>query len=106
MTPDETKTATPLPPVRSEPLLAVPYRSVVELCADHPNLAEYIRQMEDELAEAKRNRKVRLTCRDCGADGPLIGDLCAGCSDAAETEDDDTANAAGQTPAARTGERE
>ena len=71
-------------------MLAAPYRSVVELCADHPNLAEYIRQMEDELAEAKRNRKARLTCRDCGADGPLHGDLCAGCSDSAEN--DDTAN--------------
>ena len=44
-----------LPPVRSEPLLAVPrYRSVVELCADNPNLAEYIRQMENELAQLKR----------------------------------------------------
>ena len=71
---------------------------VTELCADHPNLAEYIRQMEDELAEAKRNRKARLTCRDCGADGPLIGDLCAGCSAAAESENDCTANAGVHTP--------
>jgi hypothetical protein len=30
--------------------------------------------------------KVKLTCRDCGAEGPLIGGLCAGCSDAAEDE--------------------
>ena len=72
-----------LPPVRSEPMLATGecvechrpltnlcppcadelkknsasspgYRSVTELCADHPSLAEYVRQMENELAQLRR----------------------------------------------------
>jgi hypothetical protein len=41
---------------------------------------------------ARLRGKVTLTCRDCGAEGPLIAGLCAGCSDASEAEDD-TANA-------------
>lgn len=36
---------------------------------------------------ARLRGKAKLPCRDCGADGPLIAGLCAGCSDASEADD-------------------
>jgi hypothetical protein len=44
---------------------------------------EAVRQREDAETEFARLRaRVTPTCRDCGADGPLVGGvLCAGCSD-------------------------
>jgi hypothetical protein len=35
---------------------------------------------------ARLRGSVTLTCRDCGAEGPLIAGLCAGCSDSAKDE--------------------
>jgi len=40
-----------------------------------------------EVDELRRQLR-KTTCRDCGAQGPLIGGQCAGCSDADEADDD------------------
>ena len=44
-----------------------------------------VRQREDAETEIARLRgQFKVTCRDCGAEGPLVGGvLCAGCADAA-----------------------
>ena len=37
--------------------MPIPYESVTELAAKHPNLAEYLAQLEKQLSEADKDKK-------------------------------------------------
>lgn len=70
MSNDDRPKINPDAPKQSQP---VSYRSVAELCADYPELAEYIAQMEGDLLTVLRAATDDLKARDaCRCDDDML----------------------------------